>query len=322
MQLSFLTSFRLSAKSKKLVIFAALTLFILLNLRIFLSAYHIMIDGAVPGNNFALDFGSSYMAAWRLLHDPSQLYAHGIVPGEYSLGTSPTQFKYLPYFSLFIIPFLVFDYIPALVSWNIFQFLLLPIIGIMLYRCLKDMNVIVILATMWIVLLQPLPYPGHPFHLQQLYFSQSYYFQWTEGQSKVFLTFLIVASYYFAKNHKPYLAGLLYGLAFYDPRFGLYSIPLFLLINRNQYRKFSVASLATLLVGSSILFYDGLAAAFVNMVEISGIRTHFFQYTWIPFYAIGVLTIIEAAFFLHAFRLKRNSVKLQSSPNLNQRQHT
>ncbi len=282
-----------------------------------------MIDGAVPGNNFALDFGSSYIAAWRLLHDPSQLYTNGLVSGDYSLGMNPTEFKYLPYYAVFIIPLLVFDYVTALVSWNIFQFLLLPIIGLMLYKCLKGLHLLVILTSMWVVLIQPLPFaPNYTIHLQQFYFSQSYYWQWAEGQSKVFLTFLIVASYYFAKTHRPYLAGVLYGLSFYDPRFGLYSIPLFLLINRNQYRRFSLATFVTLLVGSSILLYDGLAASFVNMVVSSGIRTDFFQYTWIPFYSIAVLTVIEAAVFLHALWAKRNNASLPSHPNLREIQET
>ncbi|MDA4127884.1 MAG: DUF2029 domain-containing protein [Thaumarchaeota archaeon] len=290
---------KLDPRFKRLLIALSVLALLTLNLRIFLSAYPLMSAGALPEETYSLDFGSYYTAAWRLVHNPAQIYTHGAVNGDYSLGKDPTQFKYLPYFSFFMLPLLLIAYIPALVTWNAFQFLLLPIIALLLYRSLKQVNILAILGVLWIVLLQPLPFPPQfTINLGHFYASQSYHWQWVEGQSKVFVTFLVIASYHFAKNRRPYLAGFLCGLAFFDPRFGLYALPLFLIANRSQLRKFSILTTATLVAGNAILLYDGLASSFLTMVETSGIETSYFDYTWIPFYAIVALTAVEGIVFL------------------------
>jgi hypothetical protein len=289
-----LTRIRLDPRLKMLVVVLVILVFSIQALRVLLQAYPVMSKGVYPGNNFTLDFGVYYTSGWRLIHQPSQLYA-AAGPGNFPLSIRPPEFKYLPFFSFFMLPFLALDYIPSLVTWNVFQFLLMPLMGLLLYKALKSVNLLVIVGVLWIVLLQPLPFPPHyTISFYDLYTSQSYYWQWAEGQAKVFMTFLIVAAYYLSKSRRPYLAGLTYGLAFFDPRFPLYALPLFLMVNWGQYRRFAAAAIGTLVVGDVILLYDGLAASFLSMVETSGIGTVFFQYSWIPFYSIAAITAVEA----------------------------
>jgi hypothetical protein len=293
--------FKLDQRVKLFIVAVVIAAFTIQALRVLVSAYPVMSKGVSDGQPFSLDFGAYYTAAWRLVHNASQLYTSGSLPGEPPLGGFQPGFKYLPFFSFFMLPLLAFNYISALVAWDAFQFLLLPIMGFLLYRALKNFNVIVILGMVWIVLLQPIPFPAphYPFSFYDLYTSQSYYWQWAEGQAKVFATFLIVAAYYLSKSRRPYLAGFAYGLAFFDPRFPVYAIPLFLILNRGQYKKFTIAALVTLLVGDSILLYDGLAASFYSNVLVGATSNPFYQYTWIPFYTIVALTVVEGADFIY-----------------------
>jgi len=295
---SRLKHFRLDPRLKTLAVALVILAFTLQALRILLKAYPVMSEGIYPGNNFTLDFGTYYTSAWRLIHYPSQLYA-AVGTGNFPLSITPPDFKYLPFFSFFMLPLLALDYISALVAWNVFQFLLMPIMGLLIYKALKSVNLLVILGVLWIVFLQPLPFPPHyTISVYDLYTSQSYYWQWAEGQAKVFMTFLIVTAYYLSRSRRPYLAGLVYGLAFFDPRFPLYALPLFLVVNRGQYRRFAAAAIGTLVAGDIILLYDGLAASFLTMVEAGGIGTTFYQYSWIPFYSIVALTAVEGVIFI------------------------
>ncbi|MDA4124066.1 MAG: DUF2029 domain-containing protein [Thaumarchaeota archaeon] len=312
---TWMSRLTLTPRVKLLVLAVVVLAFVLQALRVFLKAYPVMSVGVIPGNNFSLDFGSYYASGWRLLHNASQLYAPGDVSGYYPLGLRPTDFKYLPFFSFFILPLLALDYVPALIAWNVFQLLLMPVMGLLLYKALKRFNVVVIVGVLWVVLLQPLPIgPHYTISFYDLYTSQSYYWQWAEGQAKVFMTFLIIASYYLSKSRRPYLAGLAYGLGFFDPRFPLYAIPLVLLVNRGQYRRFSSATLLTLIAGDAILLYDGLGASFMTMVETSGVGTLFYQYTWIPFYAIAALTAVEGFAFIHQTWRQRSKSASSSGP--------
>lgn len=308
----WLANFRLSQRVKALLVAVVVLAFVLQAFRVFLSAFPLMTRGVFDGQPYTLDFGAYYTTAWRLIHNPTQLYTHAAVRGDPPLvfGLPQPGFKYLPFFAFFMLPLLSLNYISALVAWDVFQFLLLPIIGFLLYKALKSFNVILIIVVLWIVLLQPIPFPpAYTISIHDLYTSQSYYFQWGEGSAKVFSTFLIVATYYLSKIRRPHLAGLAYGLAFFDPRFPLYAIPLVLMVSRGQYKKFSVAILATLIAGDAILLYDGLAASFVGMVETSGIGTVFYQYTYIPFYTIVALTAVEGVAFIYKEWHQRSSAR-------------
>ena len=267
--------------------------------RVLVSAYPVMSKGVFDSSSFSLDFGAYYTAAWRLVHNPAQLYTPGTVSGDPLLPAFQPGFKYLPFFTFFTLPLLVLPYVQALFAWDAFQYILMPVMGLLLYKAMRDFNVLIILGVVWVVLLQPIPFPPHyTLSFYDLYTSQSYYWQWTEGQAKVFEAFLVVAAYYLSKSRRPYLAGVAYGLAFFDPRFPVYAIPLFLILNRSQYKKFTLSAVATLLVGDSVLLYDGLIASFYSNVLVGGVNTPFYQYTYIPFYTVVALTVVEGADFI------------------------
>jgi len=304
LHIPWLSDFKLGPRVKALLVAFVIIAFTIQALRVLLSAYPVMSKGVWDGSTSSLDFGAYYMSAWRLIHNPSQLYAHGTLAGDYALplGTFQPGFKYLPFFSFFMLPLLALRYIPALVVWDVFQFILMPVMGLLIYKALKSVNAIVILVVIWIILLQPIPFPPHyTISFYDLYTSQSYYWQWAEGQAKVFASFFIVATYYFSKSRRPILAGIACGLAFFDPRFPVFALPLFLIVNRGQYRRFSAATVVTLAVGDAILLYDGLAASFYTNVLIGSLGNAWFQYTWIPFYTIVALTAVEGIGLIYGF---------------------
>jgi hypothetical protein len=66
----------------------------------FIATYHIN-----PLQNYAKDFSAYYIGAWRLFHDPSNVYTNGFVSdGEPYIYPQPGQFRYLPSFLIFIAP--------------------------------------------------------------------------------------------------------------------------------------------------------------------------------------------------------------------------
>jgi hypothetical protein len=290
----WLKSFKLDPRLRVLIVSVVIGAFTIQAFRVLESAYPVVSNGAVPGSNITIDFGAYYNAAWRLLHNPTQLYTNGVVGGDYPFKVQPVPFLYLPYFAYFILPYLTLSFTSGAVAWDAFQFLLLPAMGFLLFKALRNYNIIVMIGVLWIVLLQPLPFPPHyTVSFYDLYHSQSYYWQWAEGQAKVFETFFVVLGFYLSKARRPYLAGVAYGIAFFDPRFPLLAIPLYLIINRGQYRRFAIALFGTLAVGDLILLYDGLASSFITMVQTNGLGVPYYQYTWIPAYSIAALTAVE-----------------------------
>ena len=102
-----------------LLIGAAVLVLIALNLYTFTVAYpetYTPSPGiSTSGNILAKDFSAYYVGAWRLWHNPSQIYHFG------ALGSSepvtppyPEAYKYLPNFLLITSPFLLLDYQQAL----------------------------------------------------------------------------------------------------------------------------------------------------------------------------------------------------------------
>jgi len=58
--------------------------------------------------------------------------------------------------------------------------------------------------------------------------------QWAEGQAKVLLTFLLIASFYLGFKGRTALSGVAFGLGAFDPRFSVLALPLFLFYNKNK----------------------------------------------------------------------------------------
>jgi hypothetical protein len=278
------------SRSRRIIFLVATTLLLVLNLYTFIAAYpetSKLDSGISSGPVLAKDFSAYYIGAWRLLHNPSQIYTHGFVnDGEYQVYPQPEAYKYLPSFLLMVSPFLILDYQQALVAFDVFQFALLPLMALLLYKLLSKKGLVLTVAVAVIVLLQPFPLPNCGL-------SASYFWQWGEGQAKVFETFLLLLAFYLGDSGKPYLSGVLFALAAFDPRFALLSLPLLLWYNRGKLRASVGSTIATLIVSSLVLLYPGTGSAFLKMAVGPGVTTPLYYYTFIPLSMIVSLTVVN-----------------------------
>jgi len=276
---------------------------IVLNLFTFAAAYPETYTPS-PGINtqgtiLAKDFSAYYVGAWRLWHDPSQIYHFGALGGaEPFTPPYPEAYKYLPSFLLVFTPFLSLGYQQALLAFNLLQFLLLPIIAYLLYRLLCSKHLAVTFAVMVIALLLPFPSPNGGLSL-------SYYWQWGEGQAKVFLTFLLLLSFYLGNKGKPTLSGIALALGFFDVRFGLLAIPLFIIYNRKNIKTATASAIGTLAISNLMLLYPGMGLGFLNMVFASGVTTPLYYYSLIPFLTLISLMVVNLKELVAALDYKR-----------------
>ena len=287
------------APRRKAILSVAIGCLIALNLVTFIAAYPetSVIDSGCCGNRpIQKDFSAFYTAAWRLFNDPSHVYTPGNVnDGENQTSPPPEAYKYLPSFLFMVAPFLVLGYQQALTAFDVFQFLLLPLIALLLYALVQKRGTAVTLVVAALVLVLPLPWPKWGL-------SVPYYWQWAEGQSKVLETFLLLVSFYWGMKRRPKLSGLAFALTAFDPRFTLLSIPLFVMYNRGDLRKASLVALASFAVSNATLVYPGVGQGFLTMVLSSGLSTPLYWYAMIPLSAIVALTVLNAREILATFR--------------------
>ena len=204
-----------SKLSSKSILIIAVAVVIVLNLYTLIVAYpqtytpsHGITDSAPI---LAKDFSAYYMGAWRLWNNPSHIFTAGALnDGEPIILPHPETYKYLPSFLLLVSPFLSLSYQNALVAFDIVQFLLLPLMAFFIYKILSDKPLAITVIVIIIALLLPFP-------TSQWGFSPSYYWQWGEGQAKVFITFLLLLSFYLGWRGKPVLSGVAYAFGFFDP---------------------------------------------------------------------------------------------------------
>jgi hypothetical protein len=241
-----------------------------------------------PGSGpLAKDFSAYYTGSWRLFHDPSQTYTKGYLSdGEPFIAPEPEQYKYLPSFLVLTFPLLLLPYHFALVVFDAFQFLLLPLLAVMIARINEERSTAVSCLVAVAVLLQPSPFPHWGL-------SATYYWQWAEAQNKVLLTFLIVLAVYLAKAGSPGKAGVVLGLAGFDPRFVIVAAPLFAAYTRGSALKAWGCFLVTLAVSNVALLLPGVASGFSQMVLSTGLSTPLYYYSWIPLVSIATLTISD-----------------------------
>ncbi len=233
----------------------------------------------------AKDFSAYYTAGWRLFHDPANLYTPGALnDGEYRILPQPETFKYAPSFLVFIIPYLALSYQSALTLFDITQFALLIPLALMIYRLLENKHLAVISTVLVIALLLPFPIPNWGA-------SASYYWQWAEGQSKVLDIFLIVLAFYLGKIKRPYISGVFFGLSFFDPRFAIISIPLFLVYNKEKVRASTFAATASVAVSNLPLLYPGTGSGFIQMISSGGLETPLYPYAYIPLLTVLALSV-------------------------------
>ena len=146
---------------------------IILNLYTFLVAYpetHTLTPGInAMGTVLAKDFSAYYIGAWRLWNNPAQIYTLGALHGaEPAITPSPEAYKYLPSFLVIVSPFLSLNYQHALTAFDIFQFLLLPLMAFMLYELLGKKGLAITFVVMAIALLLPFPAPNGGFLVELL----------------------------------------------------------------------------------------------------------------------------------------------------------
>lgn len=233
-------------------------------------------SGCCSNHPLAKDFSAFYIGAWRLFHDPGQIYTHALLTdGEPAIYPQPEQFKYLPSFLILVAPFLLLQYSQALAIFDIIQFLLLPLIGIMVYSLTREKGWGITIIAETLVLLLPAAAPGWGF-------SVGYFWQWKEGQSKVLETLLLTASFYLGTRGRPVWSGVLLGLAFFDPRFAIVSIPLFFAYNPIKAASAFKSLGATLVLSNIPIFYPDVGLAFLRMVFTTGLSTALYPYAIIP----------------------------------------
>lgn len=248
------------------------------------------IDGGccAPHQQLAKDFSAFYVAAWRLLNNPSQVYTRGRVgDGEPAIQPQPQGFKYLPSFLLFILPLLSLPYGRALLAFDFLQFLLLPFIAVLIYGLLKRRGLLVTSVVAAAVILLPLPLSTPTWSL-----SASYYWQWAEGQPKVLQTFLLLLSFALARSGRPRVAGAVFGLASFDVRFALLGLPLFATYSESP-RKSLLWAVGAFALSNAVLLYPPTLSGFITMVFTTGLQTPLYYYAFIPVVALASLWIAD-----------------------------
>ena len=243
----------LKPRQTKIIFIIGVALLIALNLYTFIAAYPETYTPSpgitTSGSILAKDFSAYYMGAWRLWHNPSQIYHFGALGGsEPVIMPHPEAYKYLPSFLMVVSPLLALDYQQALLAFDVVQFLMIPAMAYMLYKLLGSKHLAVTFAVMVIALL--LPFPTANWGM-----SPSYFWQWGEGQAKVAVTFLLLLSFYFGNKGKPYLSGIALAFGFFDVRFGLLAVPLFVMYNRKNLKAAAASVAAALALSNVMLLY-------------------------------------------------------------------
>lgn len=286
-----------ASRSRSIFVAAVLCL-LALNLVVLAAAYPETTradSGCCSTKTLAKDFSAFYTAAWRLLHDPGQVYTTGYLnDGEYHILPQPESYKYLPSFLLMVLPFSVLPYQQALTAFDVFQFLLLPLVALLVYEITKEKGIAPTLIVAIIALLLPSPSPHWSL-------SAAYYWQWGEGQSKVLETFLLLLSFYLGKTKRPALSGIVLALSAFDPRLALVALPLFVMYNRAGLKSAFGAGAITLLATNAALLIPGTGSGFLAMLLNSGLTTPPYYYVLIPLLTVVALTIVNIRGVVAAF---------------------
>jgi hypothetical protein len=279
--------------SRKMVFFVLIAVLLVINFCTLVLAFPetFKLDG---GGKLAKDFSAYYIGAWRLLHDPSKVYTRGVInDGEYQIYPQPQAYKYLPSFLVLLFPLLPLSYHDALIAFDAFQFMLLPLMAFLLYRLLGKKSLAVTLPVAVIVFIPfPLPHWGP---------IATYYWQWAEGQAKVFETFLFLLAFYLGTRGKPYLSAIAFGFAAFDPRFALLALPLFLFYNKTNLRAAIGAGVGMMLLLNFWLFYPPTGAGFINMIFTDGVNTALYAYAYIPLFTLASLIVVNGKEMAQAF---------------------
>ena len=283
----------------KIIFIIGVAVLLAVNLSTFLAAYpeSSKIDPGInsSGTMLAKDFSAYYMAAWRLWNNPSNIYTPGaLADGEPVILPHPESYKYLPSFLLVVTPLLTLNYHQALSAFDIIQFMFLPLMAYMLYKLLGNKPLAVTFIVIAIALLVPFP-------TSQGGLFTSYYWQWAEGQAKVFGTFLLLLSFYLGSRNKPIPSGIALAFGFFDPRFGLLALPLFILYNRKNLKVATASAVGSSILSNLMLLYPGLGSDFSGMVFAQAVTTPLYYYSLIPLFTLLALIVVNFKELVAAF---------------------
>jgi hypothetical protein len=273
----------------------------------------------------ARDFSAYYIGAWRLFHNPTQIYNGSVQPGDYQILGQPQPFKYTPSFLILFAPFSMLNYQNALNAFDIMQFLLILALGFFVYKLVKDKNIFLGTIAAVIVLVDPLLFaPSASYsvtgflhyrilslHVQT--FSPSYYCGYLLANAHILQTVLLVGAVYFGFAKKPWLSALLFAFGVFDPRCALLALPLLLWYNRHSIWTF-IGGFAVFLAATNLPFflYYGVGFAFLKAEINASTFSQMYLYDWIPIYAIASLTIIEIITILYSRKIHFNFPKLEN----------
>ena len=245
-------------KSKKLPFTLAVIIIIGLNFYTLSVAYPTMNHPLnIGGADLPRDFSVYYIAAWRMLHNPSQIFTTGhLNDGEPTIYPSLTPYKYLSSFLVLILPLVNLSYYQAFWVFDAVQFALLPLMALLLYKLLEKKNPIIAFLVLLLVLVLPYPMSGRGL-------SVSYFMSWAEGQAKIFLTFLLLVSFYLGYKGKAALSGVVFALGAFDLRFAVLALPLFLFYNKGKIKAALIPMIIALIATNFVIFYPGTAQGLV-----------------------------------------------------------
>src|ERR1700730_8262166 len=150
---------QIDVSRSRILLIAGFGVLISLNLYTFSIAYPqiaTLDSGCCSNYPLAKDFSAFYVGAWRLFRNPGEIYFHGYLnDGEIQILPQPEQFKYLPSFLLLVAPLLVLNYPQALVAFDIIQFLMLPLVGLLVYKLVSEKGMVLTFLVGVIAMLLP-----------------------------------------------------------------------------------------------------------------------------------------------------------------------
>ena len=239
---------------------------------------------------YANDFSAYYIGAWRLFHNPTQIYASGhYLPGDYLIEPTPQIFKYTPSFLVFFSPLLALSYQDALNLFDILQFLSVFASAFFVYQLIKNQNLLLGSIAIIVVLLAPV---ALSFDAKILF--QGYYWGYTMANAHILQTALIVGALYFAYTKKPLVCAFMVAVACFDPRIVLLALPLLLWYSRHTLHKTILASIGFITaLNAPFFFYQNIGQTFLQQEVQGNIITQMYAYNWVPILAVITLTLIE-----------------------------
>ena len=117
---------------------------------------------------------------------------------------------------------------------------------------------------------------------------------------------MLLFSFYLGSRDRPVLSGVAFAFGFFDPRFGLLAIPLFIMYNRQKLKGATASALGALVTSNLMLLYPGMARGLLSMVFGSGITTPLYYYSFIPFFTLLSLIAVNFKELIAAYKKRAN----------------